>query len=75
MKKKQLSDLEYYTAKYVEEHCQQLSGAVYSEIYPVSLGWMDVFLKVSISNNAIYSDIFAFAKKLHPPQVLKQLPV
>lgn len=49
MKKKQLSDLEYYTAKYVEEHCQQLSGAVYSEIYPVSLGWMDIFLKVSIS--------------------------
>ena len=38
-----------YTAKYVEEHCQQLSGVGYSEIYSVSLGWMDVCLKVTIS--------------------------
>lgn len=48
-KKERVLRLEYYAAKYVGEHWQQLSGLFYFEIYLVFLGWTDACLIVSIS--------------------------
>lgn len=48
-KKERVLRLECYAAKYVGEHCQQLSGLCYCEIYLVFLGRTDACRVVSIS--------------------------
>lgn len=48
-KKETVLDLEHCSAKYVEEHCQQLSDVGSFETYSVFLRWMYVCLKVPIS--------------------------
>ena len=48
-KKETVLDLEYCSAKYVKEHCQQLSDMGSFETYLVFLRWMYVCLKLTIS--------------------------